>query len=832
MNRSSQPPLGRKPEGIHLYKKPFFLRPWFLYLLFSGIILVFFTLLGIALFLKPFKVQAASYDLKDIQKLSAASVIYDQNGEEIGRIFHDENRRPVSFDEIPFHLIQALVAAEDSRFFEHEGVDYAGIMRAMIINIKAGDVVQGASTITQQLARKSFGLTGKSYNRKLVEAFLAIRIERELTKAEIMELYLNRIYFGCGFYGINAAAQGYFGKPAMDLSIAESATLCGLIKSPNRLSPLRNLEGSRESRNIVFDRMREEKMISREQCNELKKLPLLVNPKIADIRSSYVYEQVRQQVIDKVGYDEAARGGFQVFTTIDNRVQKAAEESLLRHLSLIEQNPEYTSQTFENFEAILESLKDDETAAKPVPEYVQGALIMIDNQTGAILAMIGGRNHEHSEFNRALQARRPSGTAFKPFVYAAAFANGRFPGSPVEDSPIDNQRVMVGGTEGILGEWGVESDYNFHEGEITARRALVRSKIAATVRLGEETGLSHTLDLAARAGIKSPLRKFNNTFVGSSEILLEELVLAYSIFPNKGTRPGETYIVRSIRESNGRTVFEAGQATRSPVRAIDAISAFQVHSCLAEVLETGTARKARATLGLSDDFIGGGKTGTAYDFTDNLFVGYNSRITCGVWAGLDKPRPIYRGAFSNDTVLPIWVDAINAAAEFYPSEPIDPPPGVIEVKMCDRSGKLATDNCYEPELIDGQEVSTSCTYTEYARSNQAHLQSCPIHGGDHPADDFGNPTLALSTRVTRQAAGLAGIVPVSMRGPTVLGEDPYNSLPAIIGTGDPAPAANTVGGPVIKAATVIMPAQVIDTVELGEAQFRIELPPPPAIVFD
>ena len=832
MNTASQHPLGRKPEGIRLYKKPIFLRPWFLYLLGAGIILVLFTLLGIALFLKPFKVQAASYNLKEIHKLSAASVIYDKNGEETGRIYHDENRRPVSFDDIPFHLIQALAAAEDSRFLEHEGIDYVGIARAMIKNMQSGSVVQGASTITQQLARKSFGLSGKNYTRKLVEAYLAIRIEREFTKAEIMELYLNRIYFGGGFYGINAAAQGYFGKPAMDLNIAESATLCGLIKSPNRLSPLRNLEGSRESRNQVFNRMREEKMISPQQCNELKKLPLIVNPKLAETRSSYVYEQVRKQVIEKVGYDEAARGGFQIFTTIDNRIQKTAEESLHRHLDRIEQEPDYTLQTFENFEAILEGIKDDKSAKKPIPEYVQGALIVLNNRSGAVLAMIGGRNHEHSEFNRALQAHRPSGTAFKPFVYAAAFANGKFPASPVEDSLIDNQRVMIGGTEGILGEWGVESDDNFHEGEITARRALVRSKIAATVRLGEETGLSHIIDLAARAGIKSPLRKFNNTFVGSSELLLEELVLAYSIFPNKGTRPHETYIVESIRDRNGRTVFQADQANRSPVRVIDAVSAFQVHTCLSEVLETGTARKARATLGLADNFIGGGKTGTAYNFTDNLFVGYNSHLTVGVWAGLDKPRTIYRGAFSNDTVLPIWVETINAANEYYPSEPIEPPPGVIEIKICDRSGKLATDNCYEPELIDGQKIATACSYIDYARSNQRHLETCPIHGGDHPADDLANPTLALATRVTRRSVGLAGIVPISMRGPTVLGEDPYNSLQPIIGSGKPIVPASPAGGAAIKATTVIRPAQVIDSVDLGEEQFRVELPPPPAIIFD
>lgn len=819
-------PKHQEPESIRIYKKRFWLSRWFFYLLCAGMILCVAALGGAVIYLKPFKEQAASYDLNDIHKLETASVIYDKKGEEIGRIYV-ENRRPVSFDDIPFHLIQALVATEDSRFFVHEGIDYIGIARAMVRNFMEGSVVQGGSTITQQLARKSFGLTGRSYNRKLVEAFLALRIEKQFSKAEIVELYLNRIYYGGGFYGINAAAQGYFGKPARELSISESATLCGLIKSPNRLSPLRNPDLSRESRNTVFIRMRKEKMISRDQCEELMKLPLVVAPKYADNHSSYVYEEVRQRVIDEIGYEQAARGGFQIFTTIDQRIQNIARESLFKNLARVEREPGYEHQTYADFEALLEALPESEADKKPTPDYLQGALVMIDNHSGAIIAMAGGRDYRHSEFNRALQARRSPGTAFKPFVYATAFANGKFPGSPVNDSPIDNRRVMIGGTQGILGEWGVESAYNFHEGEITARRALVRSKVAATVRLGEETGLENVIALSRRAGIESPMREFNSSFIGSSELLLSELVTAYTIFPNQGTRPNNIYIIESIKDNQGNTVYQTDHSRRKPVTVVDPVSAYQVHSCLAQVLENGTARKAIPAHGLDKRFKGGAKTGTAYNFTDNCFVGYTSEITCGVWAGLDRPRPIHRGAFSNETILPVWVDAMNATFDDFSPVAIEPPAELVKVEICDRSGKLATDGCYENETIDGQNVLARCTYAEYVRPTRKLTGQCPIHGDDAAPNLLTEPTFAFSTSIA-VSADIASVAPVSMRGPTVLGDDPYNSVTPLVAVRAAVPYDDEEQS----TATVVKPAQVIDTLEIGDDKFRIELPPPPAIEFD
>ncbi len=827
MNLFSAPARDPGEPGF-LYKEPLWRKRWLRIAIYTGLIVSLLGLLALTLFLRPLKAQADSYNLEDLYKLETASVIYDRNGKEIGRIYV-ENRRPVEFDDVPFHFIQALVAAEDSRYFDHHGVDYLGIARAMIHNLKKGGVVQGGSTITQQLARKSFGLSGRSYKRKIVEAFLALRIEEILTKAQTMELYLNRIYFGSGFYGVNSAAMGYFGKPAKDLNIEESATLCGLIKSPNRLSPLRNPDQSIEARNQVFLRMRNEKVISPEQYSALKQKPLLTSPKAFENRSSYVYQQVRQLVIDEVGYEQAARGGFLIETTIDSDIQRAAEESLHRNLSRVETHPDFQHQTYAEYTARIQQLREDGVEDIPPPEYLQGALLMIDNRTGAVISMIGGREYKHSEFNRALQARRPPGTAFKPFLYATAFGNGMFPGTPVNDVPIDNRKVMIGGTQGILGEWGVETADNMHEGEITARRALVRSKVAATARLGLalDNGVEALITTAKKAGIASPMREYPSSFLGSSELFLSELVTAYTVFPNGGVRSQPLYIVETIRDRDGNVVYRADHASLDPPEtALDPISAFQAHTCLRDVLEKGTAGRARSEYGL-EDFPAGGKTGTAYNFTDNCFVGYDSRVTCGVWTGFDKPGPIYRGAFSNDTVLPVWVDAMNASLESFPPGPIEPPEIAVAFEICDRSGKPATDSCYEPDIIDGRRIDVRCTHLEYLRPEHRLDAYCPIHGGGPPPGRIAGPTLAF-TSPGAPARDLNAIEAIPMKSPTVLGADPYRAVtPVVRATVEPSPDENP-----SEEDSVVKPAEVIAPLEIGEEEFRVELPPPPAIEFD
>src|SRR5437763_13303498 len=299
---------------------------------------------------------------------------------------------------------------------------------------------------------------------------------------------------------------------------------------------------------------------------------------------------------------------------------------------------------------------------QPAPEYLQGAVIGLDNATGDILALVGGRDFEHNQYDRALQAKRPAGTAMKPFVFAAAFENGMYPGSVVEDSPLDNRVVMIGGTTGILGEWGPESEENRYEGAITARQALVKSKNGATVRLGLDSGLDPMLRLCRDAGIHSALRPYPATFLGSSEVTLAELALAYTIFPNGGSRPNNLHILERIEEKDG-TVWHS-QRDFGKQNVIKPEIAYEVHSCLVDALDNGTGKAARTNFGLKK-MGAAGKTGTAYDFTDVLFAGYDSAITCAVWAGFDKPQRIFRGAFGRDITLPVWVDVMNASAEHY-----------------------------------------------------------------------------------------------------------------------------------------------------------------------
>ena len=760
-------------------KPRFFRRRWVQFCFAGAGAGLIIALVALYLVLKPHKEAAEGFDLAQISHLEIPSRIYDRHGKEIGQI-KIENRRPVPLDQVPYHLIQALTAAEDSRFFQHGGVDFIGIARAMLSNLRAGEMNQGASTITQQLANQAFDMKKeKDIKRKLTEAFLAARIEKKLTKSEILEHYLNRIYFGSGYYGIEAAARGYFGKRVSEIDIAEAATICGLIKSPTRLSPKVNPDQSLEQRNYVLKRMHIEGMITdAELAKNLKKKLLLTDA--SEPGNSYVYEIIRQQVIDQLGFDRAGGGGFKIYTTIDGSVQRSARESLRTNLTKAESHPDFDHPTYSEY------VKRRKSGGTKAPDYLQGAVLMVENRTGGIVAMVGGRNFEHSQYNRALQARRPVGTAFTPFVFATAFSGKHFPGSIVSDKPIDNRSVGIGGSTGILGEWGLESPPQPYQGDIPAREALVLSKNAATVRLGKQVGREKVVELAKRAGIESPFEEYDKTLLGSSGATLDEMVSAFSIFPNGGTRPSSLYIISSITDAGGNQVFKGPEIEQ--VRAIDGIAAYQVHSCLVEALERGTGQYARDRYGLEDDLTAG-KTGTAYNFTDLWFVGYNREVTCGVWAGFDTPSTIYRGAFSNTTVLPVWVDAMNAAKPSFQPSTIPFPEGAQTVEICRKSGRRATDACYDelPGSEDGDRRIVRSTYKEVVRANTIFRLFCDVHSASHErvAEAF-IPQLTgpvggdgLPTRPGVATGG--GQSSVVLSAPTVVGgADPYDSLQPVL----------------------------------------------------
>jgi membrane carboxypeptidase/penicillin-binding protein len=765
------------PPPGYRFRPPWYTRPEF----YVPITVAAFVIGGLAILvsmnLADLKNQAATFDLNKLEQMESASVILDRNDKIFGQIYV-ENRETIPYEQLPRDLVDAVISVEDAKFYQHHGYALSGILRATFKNLVAGHVRQGASTITQQLARNSFALKGKTYRRKLLEIFVARRIEDNFNKQKIMELYLNRIYFGGGLYGAEAAARGYFGKSARELSLSECATLAGLIKSPNRLSPWMDKAASRDARNYALTRMRDLGLIDSSNCTAAQAQDLVTGNRQNAQGQNYAVDYIRQQVINAVGWDRAMNEGFRIHTTIDGELQKVAEESLRKNLDKAEQHPGYDHQTYAEYAASFRAAKSSGTASsQPAPEYLQGAVIGLDNETGGILVLVGGRDFEHNQYDRALQARRPAGTAMLPFVYATAFEQGMFPGTLVEDSPLDNRAVMIGGMTGILGEWGPESADNRYEGTMTARQALAKSKNGATVRIGMEAGLDEVLQLCRTAGIRSSLRPYPATLLGSSEITLAELALTYTIFPNGGWRVNVPHILDRIEEKDGTVVWDAQQNSNKQ-NVIKPETAYEVHSCLTDALGMGTGKTAGTEFGLKK-FPAAGKTGTAYDFTDALFAGYDSNFTCAVWAGFDKPQKIYRGAFGRELALPVWVDIMNVAAARYSPSEIKRPPGLKDVEICLRSGMLATDKCYDTvKSATGDSVQKRTTYTEIATPAQMPTETCSVHGEprapvvvDAPAPEVPRAQLA---------ADLTEVKPVILKSPTLLAEnDPYNSAKSI-----------------------------------------------------
>jgi len=773
------------PTSSYRGWRPWYQRPQFYIPAIIVAVFIVGAFIYISTLAAELKEEAASFDLRKLEQMESASVILDRNGKIFGQIYV-ENRETVPYDQLPRDLINAVVAVEDTKFYQHGGYDLFGIFRATLKNLASGHVRQGASTITQQLARNSFALKERTFRRKLLEIFLAQRIEDAFGKQKIMELYLNRIYFGGGLYGAEAASRGYFGKPARDMTLSEAATLAGLIKSPNRFSPWTDKNASRDSRNTALVRMRDSGFISADRFAGAKAEDITVGNRQSAQGQTYAVDYIRQKVIDAVGWDRAMSEGFRIKTTLDVDLQKAAEQSLRASLDRTEQHEGYDHQTYAQYAATFKKGKPG-----PAPEYLQGAVIALDNADGGVLVLVGGRDFEHNQYDRALQARRPAGTAMKPFVYAAAFEKGMYPGSIVDDSALDNRAVMIGGTTGILGEWGPESADNRYEGPITAREALSKSKNGATIRVGMTAGVESVIQLCKNAGMKSALRPYPATFLGSSEVTLAELALAYTIFPNGGWRPNEFHILERIEEKDGKAIWQTEHDTTRR-SAIKPATAYEVHSCLVDALEKGTGRAAFEQFGLKKMPIAG-KTGTAYDFTDAIFSGYTNVITCAVWAGFDKPQKIFRGAFARDLALPVWTDVMNAAAERYRPREIAAPPTIERVNICSKSGLLATDQCVEPVKENGEVIERKTTYQELATAAQKPTGPCNVHGErrgriakELPQGEWPRAALAVDT---------SQVTAVAVQEPTLLADkDPYNSpkttlKPKVVATPTPIPDA-------------------------------------------
>lgn len=720
------------------------------------------------LFARPYRERAASYDLSRINDLEIPSIIFDRNRQEIGRIFV-QNRSLVTIDDVPEIFIQALTAGEDSRFFSHSGVDYMGVARAVIFNLKGNS--QGASTITQQLARNAYPLKQEAVRRKettiqrkLVEAFLAIRIEKRYNKREILEFYLNRIYFGSGFYGIRSASLGYYGKEPLDLTASESASLVTLIKNPNARSPLNNLEANRAGRNYVLGRMREEGMLKTAEMVRLQSLPLVLNPRPLQRGTSHLYERIADAVGNALGPEALAAGGFKIHTTIMANVQHAAEQALETSLNQAEQHPDYRHPKFANAK----------TSDRQSLNYLQGAVLMIDHETGEVLAHVGGRNYAQVPYDFIELGRRPLGTALFPFLYAAGLTadTGNTPATLLEDEPMDNRMVMVGGMQGILGEWGMEVAAPTYQGKMPLRQAFEQSKIAASVRFANSYGLQKLVDTAVNFGLPlAGAELLPRLAVGFEEVPLKQLTRAMSSFPLGGRAgPSVLHYIDRIENAAGRTEFIRARSEISTKAVIDDATAWQVHSMMAGSLYRGSSRGALDGL-LEKPFYGAGKGGSTHDFADTWFSGYNKRITCSVWTGFlgGNQGAIYPGAFSRDLAMPVWQASMNAAADAYGGSKLVPPATVEEIPICTVSGQRATQFCHEQveDLETGVVKTRSTAVNDFFRKGSQNLPFCSVHSGG--LGSAANPEMALTNLPAMDA------VPIRPKSPALIGDDPYHT---------------------------------------------------------
>ena len=572
----------------------------------------------------------------------------------------DEQRRDVPIADIAPHLQHAFVAVEDHRFFMHPGVDPIALSRAVFQNVRSREAVQGGSTLTQQLARTLFLSNRKSYGRKAREALLAFLIEAQLSKQQILELYLNRIFLGAGIYGVEAMSQRVFGKPAKSLTLAESALIAGLARAPAALSPWSNLDEARARSHVVLSRMRDEKFITEQEYRAATEAPLRVLPYPSDSGSRHGYAKayLRQRFRDEFGGDHPP--DWSVQTTFDAQLQDAAEA------------------------AVEKGLK---STGKP---SLQAALVAIDPATGDILALVGGRDYQKSAFNRASRSRRQPGSAFKPFVYAAALERGM---SPVSTLSGLNQ-IAPQGPE----EW---TPRNVHDGapdELTLRAALLESNNRAATMLQQHVGSGPVLRVASRAGLDD-LPDVPSLALGSGLVTPLGITTAFSVFPNGGlaVRPRD---LLHVRDADGGTAFEQALKTE---RVMTPEVAFQMVSMRGDAIDRGTGAGVR-DLGIR--FPVGGKTGTTNEFKDAWFVGFSSSTVVGVWVGFDQPETIAAQAYGGRYALPIWVDFMQRAARIRPPNDFERPAGLQEETLCAISYRKPVDRCpvYTELFKEGDDI--------------------------------------------------------------------------------------------------------------------------------
>ena len=644
---------------------------------------------------------AGTFNMKKVGEMPERNTVLDVDGKIYSRLA-GANRLKVSLDQVSPLFINAVLAREDTRFYQHGGIDWRGILRALVRDILSRSAKEGASSITQQLARNSLPLGGRTISRKLLEAMVALRIERDFTKQQILELYVNRIYFGSGCYGVETASQAYFGKSASQLNLPEAALLAGLIRGPNRFSPLKNPEGAAIQRNTVLDRMVELKKISAAQADQAKVARVTSHPKrLPLIQENYAMDAVQRDLNLLLTQDQIDNGGLFIYTTVDPVVQNAAQQALETQLTKIERQRNF----HHPIKATYQPPENGEDSSMP---YLEGAVVAIDNASGGIRALVGGRDYSQSKFNRALSpANRQVGSAFKPFVYTLAFTHGLLPGAAISDGPI-----QPGEIDGA-GNWSPGNSDGTYVGVQPCSYGLIHSRNTMSVRVGQFAGLDAVQRVATTLNLGENIPRGPAIYIGSFETNLKDLTAAYSAFPNAGVRK-QAYIIERIDDPEHRPIYRAAHISAP---ALDPSAAWMASQLMEEVLTRGTAASARS---LGFKLPAAGKTGTTNDYKDAWFMGYTSTLTCGVWVGFDQPVTIIPHGYGAALALPVWTQLMNKAAQHYPAEPLQPTMPIQHAIVCSISNHLATTGC--------QAAGTA--YEIDLPADKVPTVACEVHGGE------------------------------------------------------------------------------------------------------
>jgi 1A family penicillin-binding protein len=646
--------------------------------------------------------------VRHIAEMAQATTVYDDTDHLAFTIFKEE-RIEVPLAEVSSSFVRAIIAIEDQRFFDHHGFDIHRIMSAAFANLRHLRAAQGGSTITQQLARQSFLTPDKTLRRKLQELILAERIERLFTKPQILEMYFNKIYFGDGLYGVEAASRGYFGKHASSLTVSEAALLAGLVKSPSSYAPTVNLTRAMARRNVVLQAMLDSGAIDHGSWQQARQSTVALHDALRgdDPHGQYFKEQVRRELVDRFGWPRVSEGGLRVFSTVDMAMQVAAEAAVAESLKSIDERRQVVAARRQAARL---------AAGRPAPAEddapLQAALVALDPQTGHVRAMVGGRDFDESRFNRAVQAKRQPGSAFKPFVYAAALEAGFTPATMIDhlNDPIAT----------VQGAWSPEDEHSTAP-EMSLRTGLRTSSNRAAVRLLQEVGIPRTVEYAKTMGV-GDLPSVPSLALGSGEVTVVSMTAAYAAFANGGLVPRPN-LIRRVEDRSGHVIFEAQDES---TRAISETSAFLMASMLSDVINAGTGSRARR---LGFTLPAAGKTGTTNDFNDAWFVGFTPRLAAGVWVGFDQPHTILPNGFAADIAVPLWTRFMKAATRNDSPMWLNPPPGVTTAVVCRLSGKLATEGCQDVEVVSdhGEIERRSTVYTEYFARGTEPTEHCDMH---------------------------------------------------------------------------------------------------------